>query len=633
MMSPRRLLMLCGVAMLLAAPGSGCSSGGLDSQHDRYLNIFGLPYSTPPSHKGAVLGKVLLQDGSPAEWAQVYARSVAAPTQTPLATLANAKGGFYLANLEPGAYNIFITSPSGQGTSFATTVAADQVVENDGIPIRPLVRLSGHVTLMDEPVRTGVSVYLPGTPFSAFTDQDGYYYLDVPAGTFKVRAERETFVPFETAQLQVSGDTTIDMTLAPNPFPNGKVTVEGEAGFLVRGLTTMLHIEPESGVRDMYVNVRSSSGGVLNKNLNRWIPVTQELRLDHEGDGITYLDVTFMDAYGKQSDPIGVVYANTTLDRSWTVLYGDINGPVVIKAGDKVAFLDAPAYGQAVAVPTNPRRLRFASPTAAVAGGTTTSSESIQASVVFHDTVTVAGGATLRGAATFLGSVVMGGTKAQPVKWTIGGARVSLQGTDAQFRYLDVQNGAFEAFSCGSQRVHFSDSRLYQVELNQPQYCSNANHPTDAQLAIDHVHFDQGGIYQTCNSVATPSDPPHGHGSPAPGGVPSRLTLAIASTTLNMVGINFGCTNVAGQTDVTLTLQHNDFLAPVPGGFYFMETDPPTSGGTASGLPPATDINYDVHDNHFQEPGKLDADVATTGWPTAIFGDNVPTPHSDAGPR
>lgn len=656
------------VALLLIGLVAGCSSGQFDNAHDRYMSTFGLSFFPPSSKRGGLLGRALLQNGSPASWAQIDARKLSGDDRNPpIGTLANGQGGFYLGNLEPGSYAVYVISASGQGTYFTTEIQEDQVIEDDSITLQGLARISGHVTLKDETSHAGAMVIVPGSPFSAFTDHEGYYYLDVPRGTLQIRAEKDTFQAFESAPMTIEADTTLDITLEADPWPTGEVRVQAEDGFVVRGLQTTLTIEVGSGVRHMQILplqgfMTSADGG----RLGGWQPIAHTLELHHDADGYSAIQITFADAYNKLSEPIQVEWYNTSLEDSWQFFHGQINQPVVLRSGSKALFIEKSGFfsdrtgdRSIVARPTP-------IPSSTLSGsapGDGDVARSASREPIFSDSVTIEAGVSLLGGAIFNGSLAINGTKTQPVRWRPSSdgivQNLVFNGQSATIRYADISRMALQDAGSGIYEVldsQITDFELFQEVSSKTKGGQSTQNPGDSQKPAGrwqfiHSSLHNGYIRQYCWYTASDF-----------GQQPSKQSsevgaeLAITASTLEAVSIGLFCRQPPGERQMALTLHQNNFLSAPSGGYYFYsdrapEGAPDEAGGapnsgeddvndssprettTASAIPSTDELRYNVQGNHFREPGRLHYLVHETQWPTALFGENVPAPHANVGPR
>jgi hypothetical protein len=650
----RRYHVFSAAALLTALVllSGACSDGGLDDARDHYMSVFGLPRAEPGVHKGGVIARALHTDGSPAAWAQVYARPEAeGARRNPVPAMTNAKGGFYLGDLEPGAYQIFVLSPSSQGIDYHVDVKEGEIVENEGLALEALARVSGHVTLKNESSHTGVMIFVPGTPFSAFSDQDGSYYLDLPHGTYKLRAERDTFTPFESEALAVTGDREVDITLAPNPWPHGRVTIVGsEDGFVVRGLKTKLKIEPGPGVRRMRVRDGYSERILAaDGSGNDWPLVRRELELAYKAESLHSLQFEFMDAYGKKSEPVTVSFFNTKLDKSWTILHGTIKRPVMIPAGRKVRFVASDDIDLSTEISTGASTtgsgLKFSRSTAArFDDAATVSVSGDDAGTIFTKAVTVEAGAVLRGGASFQGPLMVKGTRERPVVWNAGAREaddsVSLYGPTL-IRHAKIQGVYFASSPLAQDRTEFEHVELAHFYVMQPFFkIMGPQSPGGGVWSFRNSSLSDGYFRQDCNDTISgeasddseSDDEATGTSTLAESASP--LTFELTGSVVANVGISLTCRLDLSGFKPTVKLDHNNFLAVRTAETYF-ESDVYATDENGEEIelpfPDAAQIDYIVTENHFREPSRLFRGSDQGAWPE-FMGVNRVEPWDDAGP-
>ncbi len=620
------------LAALVAA--IACSRGELSDNHDRYMNVFGLPLADSVPNKGAFLGRALLQDGAPAAWAQVDARQSGDTAQAhPLVTMTNEKGGFFLGNLEPGAYDVYVRSPAGQATRYQAQVNGGDVTVVEAITLLPTARVSGHATLASQPVHTGIVVNVPGTPFATFTDHEGAYYLDLPVGTYTLRADKDAYQPFETEPQEIGSDTTLDFALEENPWPNGKVTVISEDGFIVHGLTTLLKLEPVEGVRYF----RISGGGVVVANdgtvaKRSWRALTEQVDVQVEGEGATAISVEFMDQYGKTSDPITTRFYNTLKDHSWQFVYGTFRSSVKFAPGSKLFFLGSGDYygGSEDATIAN-QGFQLTGLNSADGSTIDPDDPGSQSSTVFLRDVTIQAGTEIEGSALFAGDLKVLGTKDHPVTWRgkkVGlyeYPRVTSLGGNSAFHYLNL-SGATMATSGAINAVAFTDSTLTDISFYLRQRFYTGARVAN-ELTINHSLLKGTNLEMACWHSQSGYDGSGGEGSGSGSGsgggsgpdvFGGTMKLSVENSTLDHSPLALRCINFDPGYATAISYKHNNDLGLADGSFY-----------VEGALPAATKLTYDVGENHFQVPGRLYAKFGTDGWP-AFFGTKAEAPFTDA---
>jgi len=138
-------------------------------------------------------------------------------------------------------------------------------------------RISG--TVMDaetgEPL-PGVAVSVVGTKLGALTDENGeYYILNVPVGTFSVKASLIGFAPVEMTNVGVSADLTAytDYTLSKEALELGKtIVVKAERPLVIKDKTTSVSIVSREELQAMpvrgYDQVVGLQNSVVRMNAN-----------------------------------------------------------------------------------------------------------------------------------------------------------------------------------------------------------------------------------------------------------------------------------------------------------------------------------------------------------------------------
>lgn len=618
-----------------------CSRGELSDDHDRYMNIFGLPLTGGIPNKGAFLGRALLADGNAAAWAQVDARRAGADAEAhPVVTMTNEKGGFYLASLEPGSYDIYVRSPVGQATRYQAQVNGGDVTVVESIKLLPTARISGHAKLSNQPVHTGIVVNVPGTPFATFTDHEGAYYLDIPVGTYAFRADKDAFQPSETEPKEVSGDMTLDFLLEENPWPNGKVTAVTEDGFVVRGLKTTIKLEPVEGVR--YYRLSGEYKTAESSTARRaWKALTNEITLEFEREGVSSISVEFMDQYGKTSDQVYVRFFNTLKDQSWRVLHGEVKSQVVLTAGSKTLLLGSGQYGYMADSIVGSKAQQLSEESG------TTEESSAQASedtvpiddgrfgneyTLFWDAVTIEAGAEIHGTAIFAGGLKVLGTKESPVVWTAGpteqyGMHNTLNVTgDVGISYAKFDGVDLETFGETANLV-VADTVLGRssVVARQRFY---SDRRVSTSVTLDHVEFRDGDLGMSCwhsksgydGSGTAPGAGSDGSGSGREVRAGGTMTFSVQNSVIDQSSLALKCVNFENLFLTSFVFKNNNEFGASETGFYFDGYTP---------LP--AELRYDVASSYFLAPDRL---YRTQGaeWP-AHFGTKAETPFTDVGVR
>lgn len=648
-----------GLSLALAVfTAAACSDGTLEDRYDRYYNIFGLNYTPPPAGKAGIIGRVLLEEGSPAGWARVEIRPLTkASPQAPSSAITNAKGGFYLGGIDPGPYKVFITTAASQGMSFEIDIHENEVIENAEIRLSRMIRLSGMATLKGEPAHAGILVFSPGSPFSALTDHEGNFYFEVPAGNYSMRAEKDNFIPWESGgAVAALVDAQVNIELLPNPWPDGKIGVDSGDGFIVRGKAVNLKMQAVAGVRYFRLsNFRGAFDFRWIGKFQEWQPVTAGLTVTHSEDGFRSFDVMFMDSYGKQSKPLSVRYYTTSLAEDWVILHGLIKAPITITPGMKVAFInydghsgsssDVPAMSDEQEDPADSSDQTDSQPNptgsdSILANGA--SSDSVGSSpgtvdsvdfgqTVFYGTVTIGENTQIAGGAVFLGDLLVRGTANKPVVWkpeTPEGNRwVSATGPQAKIAGLisDGMNFDFspeKVTNVELTSIHLKHGRL---SFNSGQKI-NTNSSAVNSFTLSRSVITDSEIVHYCDQYIDAVKPvPVGQQGADQVNIPRTRSGSMKSifelntSNFSSAGVFFNCSNHQG-IEAIYNINHNNFLDLAADRFYFATNMMPDE----KKLPADTEINgTGILANHFKIPAKQYAGFAEHGW---RFGVNVELP-------
>lgn len=149
--------------------------------------------SGDPDPSGADLqGLVTGAGGAPVAGASVAlfpAGEAAAPgTQR---TTTDTRGAYAFDTVAAGTYNLVVTTSDGLGAFRANVTVAGSTPATQNVQVAPLGAIRGVAILEGRPSDSGgIEVSIPGTDFSAETDDDGAFLMSgVPAGTYELRAE------------------------------------------------------------------------------------------------------------------------------------------------------------------------------------------------------------------------------------------------------------------------------------------------------------------------------------------------------------------------------------------------------------------------------------------------------------
>jgi hypothetical protein len=170
-------------------------------------------------------GKVVLEDGSPAQGAQVEVWKVRDGQADTLLefvdeTTVDKSGRYLFADLEPGEY--YVVSRSGDlqdvYTVFITELTLDSLLDAGIDTLLPAGSIKTKVYL-DSALQDSVDCYIPGTPFHAVSDNDGVCVIDsLPSGSYDVYYRHTVYV-YQASDVKVSSgeETTVgSVTLEPD---------------------------------------------------------------------------------------------------------------------------------------------------------------------------------------------------------------------------------------------------------------------------------------------------------------------------------------------------------------------------------------------------------------------------------
>ena len=117
----------------------------------------------------------------------------------------------------------------------------------------------------------GVAVSIVGTTMGALTNEDGeYFILNVPVGTFTLRAQLLGYAPVEVTNLSVSVDLTTynDFSLSKKAVDLGKtITVRAERPLIIRDKTASVKVVESEQIQNMptrgYQDIVQLQAGVV----------------------------------------------------------------------------------------------------------------------------------------------------------------------------------------------------------------------------------------------------------------------------------------------------------------------------------------------------------------------------------
>ncbi|RMF10963.1 MAG: TonB-dependent receptor [Candidatus Neomarinimicrobiota bacterium] len=192
-------------------------------------------------------------------------------------------------------------------------------------------KIAGVVKNTDGQVLVGANVLVEGTTFGAATDAEGrYYILDVPVGTYTVRAEYIGYKAMSVSNIRVSADLTtqVDFTLEVSAVAGQEVQVTAERPIINKNATnTNRIIETEVvqalPVRDV-TDVVDLQTGVVNGHV----------RGGRTGDNAYYVDGVLVRNNWNGNNLTGALSQRGTQEVAvqtggFTAEYGNANGGIV----------------------------------------------------------------------------------------------------------------------------------------------------------------------------------------------------------------------------------------------------------------------------------------------------------------
>jgi hypothetical protein len=281
-----------GTTTITAKSGSVTANAG--------LTVTAAPSNAPPAGTVQLSGTIA---GDPSDSSAAGSQSgatVYAQGQQSTGTTASSSGNFTL-NINPGLSGTVLASSkmkkaggvsrvaSGTQTLTYTIIVVDssdthgrsvdvQIVTNQSntaatIYINTVGKISGHAYLQGASDHSGITVYIPGTSFSAITAADGSYTISgVPSGTYDfLRAEKFGTTYHYAIQSNVtvnSGQTTnvSDMTLQLSTGAFGGIMINNGAVF-TNNKDVTLSLAPSSDAVLMTISSDPSFVGAV------WVPV------------------------------------------------------------------------------------------------------------------------------------------------------------------------------------------------------------------------------------------------------------------------------------------------------------------------------------------------------------------------
>ena len=156
-------------------------------------------------------------------------------------TTTTTSGVFTLSDLPPGSYTVFASTDYDESLSLSDVEVLNKQTVSIGTRVIELSgSISGRVTLTGEDDHSGVSVFIPGTSFTALTNSAGdFFFFKTPPGEYDIYAVKYGFIPTLISDMTVqsarnkSAGThalSVDTTYIPDDGVAGEDGEDGEDG-------------------------------------------------------------------------------------------------------------------------------------------------------------------------------------------------------------------------------------------------------------------------------------------------------------------------------------------------------------------------------------------------------------------
>lgn len=205
---------------------------------------------------------------------------------------------------------VVISAAKNHGKKIEVPVTDGQLTPVAPILINTVGTLSGKALLQNAPNNdhTGITVFIPGTSFSAITAADGSYTIsNVPSGTYDfVRAEKFgsswNYAVASNVTVNTNADSRIpDMLLQLSSGANGNVLINGGNEYTTSPTVT-LSIATSSNAVLMQISEDPNMQGAA------WQPVQATMQYTFQGDytqgGTAIIYAKFSDPSNLESSPI-----------------------------------------------------------------------------------------------------------------------------------------------------------------------------------------------------------------------------------------------------------------------------------------------------------------------------------------
>lgn len=221
---------------------------------------------------------------------------------------------FYFTNKEPGvSYSRTATVTDDDGNPIVSTVITDVTPEEGAglnlseVELKPAGKISGtvkkyDVTGSEESDCSGITVYVPGTSYSAITDKTGNFTISgVPQGLLTIRASYAGYSSAEKENILLSGNSEdVPETVIDEPFE----LYFGKG--IVKGSVVLSDVTDTSGFSGIDLVLVDSTGSYTysastSKNGSYSI-VGDNLYIDVRKDNSFYCIGSYMYLYYQNSD-------------------------------------------------------------------------------------------------------------------------------------------------------------------------------------------------------------------------------------------------------------------------------------------------------------------------------------------